>query len=87
MGLLDQATDLNASDKAQGHLRNYTLDHLQRDVSEAGLRVVHQRGLFLKLVPNSLMLEWDPKLLWAINELAYARPHEAAEIFLVCESE
>lgn len=85
LGLMESPTDLIGSDVAQGHLRNYSLDSLRADVLEAGLAVVHEQGLFLKLVPNSMMLEWKPELIWAINELAKDRPHESAELYMVCE--
>lgn len=86
LGLMKSPTDLIDSDTAQGHLRNYSLESLRADVRQAGLEVVHEQGLFLKLVPNSMMLDWKPELIWAINELAKDRPHESAEIYLVCES-
>jgi 2-polyprenyl-3-methyl-5-hydroxy-6-metoxy-1,4-benzoquinol methylase len=85
MGLMESPTALNEADVAQGHLRNYTVEQLEADVFDAGLTCVHQQGLFLKVVPNSMMLTWNPKLLWAINDLAKDRPHEAAEIYMVLE--
>jgi SAM-dependent methyltransferase len=85
MGLQHHPLELNDNDSSQGHLRNYSSETLKSDVSEAGLKVVHERGLYLKLVPNSMMLTWNEDLLKGINELARDRIDESAELFMVCE--
>lgn len=85
MGLQKSPTELNQSDINQGHLRNYSLQTLQADVEVAGLKIVFSRGLYLKLVPNSMMLEWNEGLLRGINSIAESRIEESAELFLVCE--
>jgi SAM-dependent methyltransferase len=85
MGLQPTAIHLSDSDRSQGHLRNYTLDSLVNHITSAGLRSIHERGLFMKLVPNKMMLTWDETLLWAINDLAEKRIQDAAELFVVCE--
>jgi hypothetical protein len=85
MGLQQSPFDLNENDVAQGHLRNYSLRSLQDDIVSAGLNIVHVQGIFLKLVPNSMMLEWNEHLLQGLNKLAYDRVNEASNIFVVCE--
>ena len=85
MGLQSDPLELNDNDVSQGHLRNYSSISLKADIEAAGLRVVHERGLYLKLVPNSMMLSWNEKLLRGINDLAKNRMDEAAELFMVCE--
>jgi SAM-dependent methyltransferase len=85
MGSQSTPEELVESDRAQGHLRNYSLAALTADVEAAGLRVVHARGLYLKLVPNRMMTTWPEDLVRAINSLAADRPEEAAELFVVCE--
>lgn len=85
MDLQSAPDELNSSDRNQGHLRNYTSDLLEDHIKNAGLTVLHSRGLFLKLVPNQMMLNWDPELLFAINAIAENRLEESAELFFVCE--
>ncbi len=87
MGMQPEPTTLNDSDRAQGHLRNYTTETLTADIQAAGLRVVHSRGLFLKLVPNRMMLDWNEELIRGIDALARTRTEIAAELFFVCESD
>ena len=85
MGMQSSPTEVNQNDSNQGHLRNYSISTLTSDVAAAGLKVVYSRGLYLKLVPNSMMLEWNEELLRGINEIAEHRIEDAAELFLVCE--
>lgn len=85
MGLQPSSVHLTDGDRLQGHLRNYSLTTLRADISAAGLRCVHERGLFLKVVPNRMMLDWSEDLLWGINRLAADRIEDAAELFVVCE--
>ncbi len=85
MGLQSTPTEVNQGDMSQGHLRNYSIDSLTRDVVSAGLKTVYSRGLFLKLVPNAMMLQWNKELLYGINTIAEDRIGDAAELFLVCE--
>jgi SAM-dependent methyltransferase len=85
MGLQNLPTEINQSDKDQGHLRNYSIQTLKADIEAAGLRIIYSRGLYLKLVPNSMMLKWNEELLRGINALAESRIEDSAELFLVCE--
>ena len=87
MGLQNSPTEINQGDASQGHLRNYSLKTLTADVEDAGLRIVYSRGLYLKLVPNSMMLGWNEELLRGINSLAESRIEDSAELFLVCETQ
>lgn len=86
MGMQSTAIEVNANDVSQGHLRNYSRETLEQDILSAGLKVIHSQGLYLKLVPNAMMLEWNEQLLRAINELGASRIDDAAELFFVCEA-
>jgi SAM-dependent methyltransferase len=87
MGMQSTPTEVNPGDMSQGHLRNYSLDTLTSDVVSAGLKIVYSRGLFLKLVPNAMMLQWNQELLYGINAISERRIADAAELFLVCEAQ
>lgn len=86
MGLQNNPLEVNANDSRQGHLRNYSREAMENDILSAGLHVVHSQGLYLKVVPNSMMLNWDEPLLRAINALGATRIDDAAELFFVCEA-
>lgn len=85
MGLLTDPLELVDADRIQGHLRNYDVDLMRQHITAAGLRVVHHEGLFMKLAPNRLMLDWPPELVLAIDDVAKQYPEVAAEIFMVAE--
>ena len=70
MGLISNLDDLSARDHLVGHQRVYDLDWLKSDVKKAGFYVVKEAGFFLKPLPNSMMLDYSEKLLWAMNTVS-----------------
>lgn len=85
MGLQPDPLQLTDGDRAQGHVRNYTLDGLLGDVRAAGLRPLHQQGIFLKVLSNAQMLGWDWDLIEAMHGVARRLPEHSAELFVVAE--
>jgi SAM-dependent methyltransferase len=86
MGLQERLDSLSRRDHLLGHQRVYTLDGLRADVEAAGLRVVDELGWFIKVVPNAMMLEWDPALLQALFDVSDALPPRLlANIAVVAE--
>jgi trans-aconitate methyltransferase len=80
LGLQPDPVSLTAGDVEQGHARNYTVDTLLADVGAAGLDVVHWEGIFLKVLPNRQMLDWDRDLIEALHRVARRLPSHAAEL-------
>jgi len=85
LGVLPGPLYLSESDRAQGHQRNYTIDSLRADLSDAGLRIVHWQGLFLKILANRQMLDWNWELIDALDRVARRLPEHAAELYVVAE--
>ena len=85
MGLQPDPLTVTEGDRAQGHVRNYTLDGLLGDVREAGLRSLHQQGIFLKVLSNAQMLSWDWDLIEAMHRVARRLPEHSAELFVVAQ--
>lgn len=85
MGLLPDPLTVTPDDFAQGHVRNYTLDAIVADVRAAGLRVVHVEPVFLKMVPNAQMVDWDNRLVDALHAVAARFPEHGAEVYVVAE--
>lgn len=52
MGILPELTALSESDIRHGHRRVYSLDTLLKEVREAGLKAIHQGGVFFKPLAN-----------------------------------
>jgi SAM-dependent methyltransferase len=85
MGVLREPLDLTDGDRAQGHVRNYTVDSLHADITAGGYGVVHSQGIFLKVVSNRQMLGWDWDLIRALDRVAQRFPEHSAELYVVGE--
>ena len=91
MGLITHNAAVTPAEDAHGHRITYSLDTLERDVSAAGLRVVHRSGIFFKALAN---FQWDRLLqtdiiseeyLEGCYELGQVYPDLCSSIFLMCE--
>ena len=91
MGLISHNAAVTPAEEEHGHRCTYTLDTLERDAVEAGLRVVHRSGIFFKALAN---FQWDRLLqtdiiskeyLEGCYKLGQAYPDLCSSIFLMCE--
>jgi trans-aconitate methyltransferase len=85
MGMLREPLELSDGDRAQGHVRNYTIDSLRAEMTAGAYDVVHCQGVFLKVLSNRQMLGWDWDLIRAIDRVARRLPEHCAELYLVGE--
>jgi 2-polyprenyl-3-methyl-5-hydroxy-6-metoxy-1,4-benzoquinol methylase len=76
MGLQPQLDTLSKRDLMVGHQRVYSLEGLLHDMAETGLRCDEVRGFFLKVLPNSMMLDYTEELLRALNAISASLPAE-----------
>jgi trans-aconitate methyltransferase len=67
MGLIEDLGDLSPRDKLVGHQKVYSLKELEQDFIEAGYEVVTKKGFFIKLLPNSMMLDYSQDLIRSLN--------------------
>lgn len=70
MTLQPELDTLSGRDVIVGHQRVYSLETLSRDIEAAGFEVQTTKGFFLKVLPNSMMLEFSEELILALNEVA-----------------
>lgn len=70
MGLQPELDTLSARDGLVGHQRVYGLDTLRAELETAGFRVDDEFGYFLKVLPNSMMLDYARPLLEALNGIS-----------------
>ena len=91
MGLISHNAAVTPAEEEHGHRITYTLDTLERDAKEAGLKVVHRSGIFFKALAN---FQWDKLLqtdiiskeyLDGCYELGQQYPELCSSIFLMCE--
>ncbi len=92
MGLISHNSAVTPAEEEHGHRCTYSLDTLERDATQAGLRVVHRSGIFFKALAN---FQWDKLLRTDIVSAEYIEgcyklgqqyPDLCASIFLMCES-
>jgi SAM-dependent methyltransferase len=70
MDLQPRLDTLGARDRLVGHQRVYSLTGLRRDLRAGGFGVSRTDGFFLKVLPNSMMLDYDTRLLEALNAIS-----------------
>jgi SAM-dependent methyltransferase len=76
MGLQPELDTLSKRDLLVGHQRVYSLPLLETEVRSSGLVVRSSTGFFLKVLPNSMMLDYSRELLWGLNVVSRTLPPE-----------
>jgi len=85
MGLLKTEYTLNERDHALGHYRVYDTTNLVADIQQAGFKVLHTGGSFLKPLSNAQIEQyWTPDMVEGFFEVGKNFPENCAEIFVVC---
>jgi 2-polyprenyl-3-methyl-5-hydroxy-6-metoxy-1,4-benzoquinol methylase len=91
MGLISHNSAITPAEAEHGHKITYTLDTLERDAREAGLKIVHRSGIFFKALAN---FQWDRLLntdiisddyLVGCYKVGQLYPDLCSSIFLMCE--
>ena len=75
MDLQSNLDTLGERDKLVGHQRVYSFDTLESDIIKAGYNTLDKKGFFLKVLPNSMMLNFNPKLIEALNIISNILPN------------
>lgn len=85
MGLNNSIVDLNTLDRKVGHRRVYTIESFREHIWDAGLRIVIEQGLFLKVINNARMEYWEGSLIKGLFELGFQVPIEfSGSLFFQC---
>jgi SAM-dependent methyltransferase len=74
MGLQPELDTLSPRDHLVGHQRVYDLSELEADLRAAGFEPFERRGMLFKPLPNSMMLDFSPPLIQALNDLGDELP-------------
>jgi 2-polyprenyl-3-methyl-5-hydroxy-6-metoxy-1,4-benzoquinol methylase len=86
MALQPTLDTLSPRDHFVGHQRVYSTRALKRDIRRAGFRVLGSEGFFLKVLPNSMMRDYSPELVQALNAISPLLPDRfLANIGVVAE--
>lgn len=76
MGLIGDLGQLSERDKLVGHQKVYSLRELEQDFIDAGYEIIGKKGFFIKALPNSMMLDYSPDLILALNNCGSVVPME-----------
>ena len=76
MGLIERLDELSPRDHLVGHKRVYDLETLEQDARAAGFVAESRFGSFLKVLPNSMMLNHSDEILTAIDAVSTTLPPE-----------
>ena len=82
MGLLRRVDELNERDVSLGHRRVYTREKLVEHLNAAGLTVVCEDFILLKILSNAQMEALDPKLVEALFEVGHQFPDLCADLYI-----
>ena len=91
MGLIAFNSAVTDAERAHGHRKTYSLDTLEREVRDGGLRIVHRGGVFFKPLAN---YQFDrlaggdvisDEYLEGCYRLGMHYPDLCASIYVVCE--
>ena len=91
MGLISHNSAVTHAEAEHGHRCTYTLDTLEGDAVDAGLKVIHRSGIFFKALAN---FQWDRLLQTDIISKDYLDgcyllgqhyPDLCSSIFFMCE--
>ena len=74
MGLIKRLDELSPRDNLVGHKRVYDLDLLEQHARAAGFVPKTRFGSFLKMLPNSMMLDHSDAMLRAIDAVSATLP-------------
>jgi 2-polyprenyl-3-methyl-5-hydroxy-6-metoxy-1,4-benzoquinol methylase len=84
MGLLAHEDSLNEVDLHHGHRRVYYPETFRSDFVDAGLRIVHFGGYWMKPLSNAQIEQtWTPEMLEAFMQLGERYPDIAAENYVI----
>jgi 2-polyprenyl-3-methyl-5-hydroxy-6-metoxy-1,4-benzoquinol methylase len=76
MGLQNNLEDLSQRDHAVGHLRVYSREILESELTNSGFEIKEAKGFFLKTLSNAQMLHLSAEVIRGLCELSQDLPVE-----------
>lgn len=87
MGLASYPGELGDTDRRMGHKRCLTCYEMEKLIVDAGFGVVEKKGMFTKVLPNSMLVQCSDEQLRGMFELGLELPIEyAAAIYFLAEN-
>ncbi len=76
MGLQKRTDEIGPTDRHIGHRRIYTIEKMKHDIALSGLNILRKMGLFLKFIPQSMMVNFSDELLKGYTVISESVPME-----------
>jgi trans-aconitate methyltransferase len=84
MGLLKDPMELSPQELEVGHYHSFTPDTFKAELKKSGLKINFMKGIFLKPLSSSQMMDWPEELLEAYNKLSDDLPEYTAFLYANC---
>lgn len=84
MGLIKDVHELSDRDKLYGHKRVYDKNLLFEELNKCGYKIIHNEGIFLKPLPNSMMIKFSEEIIKGFCKISKEYPDECAHIYAIC---
>lgn len=81
MGLIPTVETLDKRDLLLGHRRVYQRESLRQDVTAAGLQILHEASIFLKILTNAQLETMNPRLIEGLFTLGREFPDLCANLY------
>lgn len=85
LGMIKSFYELTPADRRKGHRRIYDRNRLVCEVQNAGFRIGHSGGIFLKPLSHRQMESWDKRICDALYEMGRELPDYCSSIIVVAD--
>ncbi len=87
MGIASYPGELGETDRRIGHKHSFTCYEMEKLLVEAGFQIVEQKGMFAKVLPNSMLVSCSNEQLRGLFELGLDLPIEySTTIYFLAET-
>jgi 2-polyprenyl-3-methyl-5-hydroxy-6-metoxy-1,4-benzoquinol methylase len=86
LGIASYPGELGETDQRLGHKHNFICYEMEKIIVEAGFKIIEQKGMFTKVLPNSMLVSCSDQQLRGLFELGMDLPIEhSATIYFLAE--
>ncbi len=87
MGYLIHCEELGETDRRMGHKRCFTCYEMEKMIVNSGFKIVEKKGMFTKVLPNSMLVQCSDEQLQGLFKLGFELPIEySAIIYFLAET-
>lgn len=84
MGIIQDVHELSNRDRLYGHKRVYDKNLLFDEVKKCGYKIIHWEGVYLKPLPNQMMMDLNPDVIRGFYNMGSELPDYCTHLYIVC---